>query len=135
MDYPELFYGVNLERIPKRRMRFTKGILVGEYRVDVNELRFIASKQELEIFLSDEEGSEGVRDFDVVHIGQLIRSTYVYENKIGGKKRFSEECAFFDINQILRLRQNPSRLIDKLKRVGLIVKPKELCLYGISCVD
>ena len=49
MDYPELFYGVNLERIPKRRMRFTKGILVGEYRVDVNELRFIASKQELEI--------------------------------------------------------------------------------------
>lgn len=141
MHYPELFYGVNVGRIQKDKRHFPESI-VGEFGdLNTEVLGEIVSKEGLELFVGDNEGySDFGLDSDsyedgTVHIGQKIKSTYGCNHKVDGKSSGGSECTFFDVKQIIDLRQNPSKLIAKLKKIGLDVNPNELALYGISGID
>lgn len=132
---------MNIGRIPKKRINFPEGVIRVDGRIDFGELEGLVSKIGLFTFIGDDVkcsdfglGRESY-DRDSIQIGLKINSTYDSDTKVDGKHAKIKECTFFDVNQIIALRQNPSELIAGLKEIGLDVMPKELALYGVELTD
>lgn len=122
MSEPALCYGVNIGRIPEGRRHFPEGVVDGSGQLNAAEL-YDNLAEGLKVFTRIDGFTMSQEGYDPchVHIGQRITSTY----------RGDQECESFDVAEIARLRQNPSALIRKLKKVGLEVKPRELALYVV----
>lgn len=144
-EYPQLFYGINLDRIPKERRNLPSEVIIPEAypepeRINAERLEGLVQKEGLKLFVTGEEYGSlveegGGYDYEQVHIGISIKDNYVQGTRVDGKQRFYEEFVMFDIGQILILKKNPSNLIKKLKRIKLNVSQKDLALYGVSAID
>jgi len=134
MDYPVLFYGVNLGRIPENRRNLPLEVMSEDWQdLNIEKLEKFVEKRGLNAFFT-EETFESV-NYDEVHIGIEIRNDYVYGQKIEGRERVGDECIRFDREEIAELTKNPSQLIENLKHMGLEVHSKDFALYGFTGID
>ncbi|MBI5804160.1 hypothetical protein HY450_02860 [Candidatus Pacearchaeota archaeon] len=143
MEYPILLYGINLGLIPEERRKLSSEVIMEDEIANPKELEKIVSDAKLSLLLIGE-GHHGVLSDDIgyefkeVKIGILIRSNSDFYGGVGGNESFfnsDDEGLVFDLNQILELKQNPSELISKFRKLGLDVKPEELYLYGTTNID
>lgn len=128
--YATLFYGINIGRVPRERRNLPKEVFDKD-EINIDVLEELISKYELNSFVDEYE----IPTEATVHIGETIRSAFVYGKNMGKKSRIEGELPFFDIEHIINLRNEPSTLIAKLKKIGLEVRPEDLCLYGDVEVD
>ena len=136
MNFPILFYGVNLARIPEERRNFPKEVTSGEgamRTLNLEALEELVEKHGLETFFSDD---CDYIEYEVAHVGVQIKNNYVEGEVVESEQRvFFEECVRFDRKQIIDLYKNPSELLKRMKKIGLDVKPEELALYGYVGID
>ena len=99
------------------------GAVDGYLRVDIERIGKLAREQGLAVFLSAEPPIP--REYHV-HIGIPIHQL---------RATLEDECTCFDVTQILTLVQDPSLLLQKLKKLGITASPSELRLYGVTYSD
>lgn len=130
---PVLIYGVNMGRIPKTRIHFSEGVINKDGFLDLTALNVHAGIENLTVLSnSDAQDFYNPNELDKLQIGVQIGMALVPGLRLHNKKRYEDEARFFDVDQIVALRQNPSGLIKRLKKVGLDVNPAELTLYGVA---
>jgi len=104
-----LFYGISLERIPLKR-----NSIAG---IDLEQLESLLNKSGIKVFIKEQYMPYRDRH---VHVGTPIKES---------SQQTYEEYGSYNTNQIVKLEQDPSELIAKLRKIGIDAKKEDFRLY------